>query len=107
MVGESTGVAAVHTSVRRHHSAGPAQQPGRVAHDLAALLGPYGVARTADVARRADRHTVAAWVAAGRLLRPYRGVVAMPDSWDQWRTRALAGVLATRGALSHTSVLAV
>lgn len=76
-----------------------------MAYDLVALLGPYGVARTADVVREVDRHTVGSWIAAGRLLRPYRGVVALPESFDEWPTRALAAVLATGGALSHTSAL--
>ncbi|MDP9427546.1 MAG: DUF559 domain-containing protein [Actinomycetota bacterium] len=60
-----------------------------------------------DVAGPVDRHTLGRWVAAGRLLRPHRGVVALPDAWDDWRTRALAGVLATGGTLSHTTALAV
>lgn len=76
-----------------------------MAQDLAGLLGPYGVARTADLTRLVDRHTVAAWVANGRLLRPHRGVVALPESMDEWRTRALAGVLGTRGVLSHLAAL--
>ena len=78
-----------------------------MAHDLVALLGPDGVARTADLAARVDAHTVVEWVARGRLVRPHRGVVALPDSLDHWSTRALAGVLATGGALSHTSALTV
>jgi hypothetical protein len=76
-------------------------------HDLRTLLGPDGVAKTADLARRADPHTIGEWVARGRLVRAHRGVVAMPDSLDHWSTRALAGVLATGGALSHTSALTV
>jgi very-short-patch-repair endonuclease len=78
-----------------------------MAHDLVSLLGPWGVARTTDLARRVDRHSLAAWVAAGRLVRPHRGVVALPESLDQWSTRALAAVLATNGPLSHTSALTV
>lgn len=46
-------------------------------------------------------------MAAGRLARPHRGVVALPESLDQWSTRALAAVLATAGTLSHTSALTV
>ena len=79
----------------------------RVAHDLAALLGPSGVARSADLVRRVDRHSIAAWVAAGRLLRPHRGVLVLPARADEWETRALAAVAATGGTLSHTSALAV
>ena len=75
--------------------------------DLRPLLGPYGVARAADLAGRVDRHTVTRHVAGGRLLRPHRGVVAAPACWDDWRTRALAGVLATGGVLSHATALAV
>jgi very-short-patch-repair endonuclease len=41
------------------------------------------------------------------LLRPYRGVLVLPESADAWTTRALAAVLATDGVLSHTSALAV
>jgi very-short-patch-repair endonuclease len=77
-----------------------------VAHDLAAVLGPDGVARTADLARRVDRHTVSAWVRQKRVLRPYPGVVVLPERWEEWPTRALAAVLATAGVLSHTSALA-
>lgn len=78
-----------------------------MAHDLVALLGPDGLASTAALGRKVDRHSIDAWVAAGRLLRPYPGVVVLPDSFEQWRTRALAGALATRGVLSHTSALTV
>jgi predicted transcriptional regulator of viral defense system len=78
-----------------------------MAHDLVALLGAWGVARTADLALRVDRHSLGAWVAAGRLLRPHRGVVALPESFDRWSTRALAAVLATNGTLGHTSAVAV
>ncbi len=79
----------------------------RVTRDLRPLLGPFGVARTCDLAGRVDRHTLTRQVAEGRLLRPHRGVVAAPACWDDWRTRALAGVLATGGVLSHGTGLAV
>src|SRR3954464_11361395 len=55
-----------------------------MAHDLVALLGPEGVARTADLARKVDRHSV-----------------------DGWRTRALAAAPPTAGVLSHPSALPV
>ena len=76
-----------------------------MAHDLRALLGPDGVARTDALAGRVDRHTISAWVAGGRVLRPYPGVIALPDALDHWRSRALAAVLATGGVLSHGSAL--
>jgi hypothetical protein len=78
-----------------------------VAHDLIALLGPAGALRSEDLLRRVDRHTVARWVRRGRLLRPHPGVLVLPERFDDWRTRALAGVLATDGALSHWSALAL
>ncbi len=78
-----------------------------MANDLVALLGPAGVARTADLRRKVDRHSIGVWVAAGKLLRPYPGVVVLPDRMDQWRTRALAAVYGTDGVLSHTSALTV
>ena len=78
-----------------------------MAHDLPTLLGPDGVARVADLSRRVDRHSVDGWVRAGRLRRPYPGVVALPEHLNAWRTRALAAVLATDGALSHGSALTV
>ncbi len=78
-----------------------------MARDLLALLGPHGVARTSDLTRRVDRHTLGRWVADGRLLRPHRGVLAVPDCWDRWQTRVLAGVLATGGVVSHASALVV
>jgi hypothetical protein len=78
-----------------------------VTHDPALLLGPAGVARASEVARAVDRHTVGGWVAAGRLLRPYPGVLVLPERSQEWRTRALAAVLGTRGVLSHTSALTV
>jgi very-short-patch-repair endonuclease len=34
-------------------------------------------------------------------------VVALPGSWQDWHTRALAGVMATDGTLSHTAALTV
>ncbi|MGY1707830.1 DUF559 domain-containing protein [Geodermatophilus sp. SYSU D00697] len=78
-----------------------------MARDLARLLGSYGVGRVTDLAGLVDRHTVGRWVASGRLLRPHRGVVALPDAWDDWQTRALAGVLAVEGTLGHWTALAV
>ncbi|MGR6962984.1 hypothetical protein ACU610_00765 [Geodermatophilus sp. URMC 61] len=78
-----------------------------MAHDLAALLGPHGVARVAELAGRVDRHTVGRWVADRRLLRPRQGVVVLPPAWEDWRTRALAAGLATDGTLSHVSALTV
>lgn len=80
---------------------------GGVTHDVAALVGPDGVARIRDLARRVDRHTIGRWVAGGRLLRPFPGVVVLPLRADEWRTRALAAVYATDGVLSHTSALTV
>jgi very-short-patch-repair endonuclease len=76
-----------------------------VAHDLRALLGPLGVATTAQLSGRVDRHTVSSWVSSGRLLRPHRGVVVLPDRWESWPTRAVAAELATDGALSSLSAL--
>ena len=75
-------------------------------HDLVALLGPDGVVRRAELGGRVDRHTVARWLARERLLQPHPGVLALPERFEEWRTRAIAGVLATRGALSHRSALA-
>lgn len=63
--------------------------------------------RTTELAGRVDKHTITAWVRKRRLLRPYPGVLVHPDQWEEWPTRALAAVLATDGALSHTSALAV
>ena len=77
-----------------------------MARDLLALLGPHGVARASELAGLIDRHTVGRWVADGRLLRPHRGVLVVPRCWNEWPTRALAGVLATDGTLSHGSALA-
>lgn len=78
-----------------------------MAHDIAALLGPLGVVRTSELARRVDKHTVTAWVRRRRLLRPYPGVVVLPERWEEWSARAMAAVLATDGALSHASALSV
>ena len=78
-----------------------------MAHDLGALLGPDGVRSSAELTQLVDRHTVARWVAAGRLLRPHPGVLVLPSHAMEWRTRALAAVLGTGGALSHSSALAV
>lgn len=78
-----------------------------MAHDLRTLLGPDGVLTSAELTRRVDRHTASAWVARGRLLRPYPGVLVLPDSWSDWHTRARAAVLATDGVLSHGSALAM
>jgi very-short-patch-repair endonuclease len=78
-----------------------------VAHDLISLLGPAGAVRSEDLVRCVDRHTVARWVRRGRLLRPHPGILVLPERFDDWHTRALAGVLATDGALSHWSALAL
>ncbi|MGY1619867.1 DUF559 domain-containing protein [Geodermatophilus sp. SYSU D00691] len=78
-----------------------------MAHDLVALVGRDGAVRTRDLLTRVDRHSVARWVRTGRLLRPHPGVVVIPERFDEWHTRALAGVLATGGAVSHASALAL
>jgi very-short-patch-repair endonuclease len=78
-----------------------------VAHDLRLLLGEDGVRHTSELTHLVDRHTVTRWVAAGRLLRPYPGVLVLPSLASEWRTRALAAVLGTGGVLSHSSALAV
>jgi very-short-patch-repair endonuclease len=78
-----------------------------VTHDVLALVGPTGVIRTAELAARVDRHTIARWVRAGRLVRLHPGVLVVPERTGDWPTRALAGVLATKGARSHMSALAV
>ena len=78
-----------------------------MAHDLVALLGQNGVARSAELIRHVDRHTLATWVAGRRLLRPYPGILVLPERSEDWRTRAMAAVLATGGTLSHTSALAL
>jgi hypothetical protein len=78
-----------------------------VTHDVKALLGSFGVARTREVVAAVDRHTIGAWVSSGRLLRPYPGVVVLPERSTDWRTRAIAASLGTRGVLSHTSALTV
>lgn len=77
-----------------------------MAHDLNALLGPDGVIRRADLAGRVDRHTLTRWLAQERLVQPHPGVLALPERFEEWRTRAIAGVLATRGVLSHRTALA-
>lgn len=76
-------------------------------HDLATLLGRDGVIPSAALSKRVDRHSIAGWVATGRLLRPYPGVLVLPERSEDWRTRAMAAVLGTRGVLSHTSGLTV
>jgi very-short-patch-repair endonuclease len=78
-----------------------------VAHDLRALVGRDGVVRAADLAGKVDRHTVARWVSSGRLLRLHPGILVFPELADDWHARALAAALATRGALSHVSALAL
>ncbi len=78
-----------------------------MAHDLAVLLGEDGVRHSSELMHLVDRHTVARWVAAGRLLRPHPGVLVLPSHAGEWRTRALAAVLGTGGVLSHSSALAV
>jgi len=77
-----------------------------MAHDVNTLVGPHGVVRADELVRRVDRHTVARWVRRGRLLRPHPGVLVLPELFGEWRTRALAAVLATDGVLSHWSALA-
>ena len=78
-----------------------------MAHDLCVLLGPDGVRHISELTHPVDRHTVARWVAAGRLVRPHPGVLVLPARSAEWRTRALAAVLGTGGVLSHSSALAV
>ena len=63
--------------------------------------------QASELTHLVDRHTVARWVAAGRLLRPHPGVLVLASRAAEWRTRALAAVLGTGGVLSHSSALAV
>lgn len=76
-------------------------------HDIAGLVGPSGTTTAATLLRSVDAHTIGRWVRQGRLLRPYPGVLVLPDRHDDWRTRASAAALATRGVLSHRTALAV
>jgi very-short-patch-repair endonuclease len=46
-------------------------------------------------------------VARRRLLRPYPGVVVLPERAGDWDTRVFAALYATGGTLSHTTALAV
>jgi very-short-patch-repair endonuclease len=78
-----------------------------VAHDLAELLGPDGVALTSSLVAHVDRHTIDGWVARRRLLRPYPGVVVLPERAHEWDARVFAALYATGGTLSHTTALAV
>jgi very-short-patch-repair endonuclease len=78
-----------------------------VAHDLTKLLGPEGVATTASLVGRVERHTIDSWVARRRLLRPYPGVIVLPERAHEWDTRVSAALYATGGTLSHTTALAV
>lgn len=101
----STGWRPIHRSLHGPGTGTERRQPGSVAHDLISLIGRDGVIRAADLADRVDRHTIARWIRSGRLLRPHPGVLVLPECFNDWHTRALAGVLATSGALSHTSAL--
>lgn len=76
-------------------------------HDITSLIGPGGTTTTAALRTRVDAHTIGRWVRSGRLLRPYPGVVVLPERRDDWRTLALAAVLATGGVLSHGTALSV
>ena len=97
----------IHRSATGALSLARIAQREHVAHDLTALLGPLGVVHTAELAGRVDKHTITAWVRKRRLLRPYPAVLVHPDQWEEWPGRAMAAVLATDGALSHASALAV
>jgi Protein of unknown function (DUF559) len=78
-----------------------------VPHDVVRLLGPIGTATSAALLEQVDPHTLGRWVRQGLLLRPYPGVLLLAERRDDWRTRALAAVLATGGVLSHRTALSV
>jgi hypothetical protein len=78
-----------------------------VPHDITRLVGPAGTTTAASLLRSVDADTVGRWVQQGRLLRPYPGVLVLPERRHDWRTSASAAVLATGGVLSHRTALTV
>lgn len=73
--------------------------------DLAALLGPDGARRSAEVVGASGRTSVVQWVRRGRLLRPLPGVLVDPARADHWRTRARAAELWSGGRLTGRGAL--
>lgn len=75
--------------------------------DLVQLLGPHGVRPVGEVLAEVDARSVSRWVAAGRVLRPLPGVLALPEAAGTWRGRSRAAVLWSGGRLTARTALAV
>jgi very-short-patch-repair endonuclease len=73
--------------------------------DLQQLLGPGGVRPAREVFAEVDPGSVSRWVAAGRLVRPLPGVLALPGAAGTWRGRAEAAVLWSGGQLTGRTAL--
>jgi hypothetical protein len=73
-------------------------------HRLTALL-PDAVGRRRDLSTAASPSSVGRWLARGDLVLVQPGVVALPESSNDWAVRARAAILWSGGHLSHLSAL--
>ena len=77
-----------------------AQDPGR-------LIGEAGWATVPELLVHVSRRTLTDWVAAGRLVRLRPGVLALPGTGPDWRTRLAAALHGREAVASHVTALAL
>jgi very-short-patch-repair endonuclease len=75
--------------------------------DLARLLAPHGVRPVGEVLAEVDPRSVSRWVAAGKVVRPLPGVLALPATAGSWQGRARSATLWSGGQLTGRTALAL
>lgn len=78
-----------------------------MAHDPGRLIGEAGWATVPELLVHVSRRTLTDWVAAGRLVRLRPGVLALPGTGADWRTRLAAALHGREAVASHVTALAL
>jgi very-short-patch-repair endonuclease/predicted transcriptional regulator of viral defense system len=78
-----------------------------VAIDVPCAVGESGWVTTAELLEKVSRRTIANWVTAGKLVRLRPGVLALPTSAPEWRTRIAAALENRPAVASHSTALAL
>ncbi|SDF54488.1 Protein of unknown function [Blastococcus aurantiacus] len=78
-----------------------------MARDPARLIGEAGWAAVPELLTHVSRRTLTDWVAAGKLVRLRPGVLALPGTAADWRTRLASALHRREAVASHVTALAL